>query len=207
MELLGDADVRVRAEATRCSAVILRERDRSAPAELVSELRQVGGKDAANEPRLAARFGLLDWGDPLPLENPDGSYQFKVCLRGAEDFSAQIEMTSTDVLHQLHFAILEAFGWTDPHLYTFFFASVDWDDPLQCSHPEVDPAIRHADDVRIGDLGLRPKQSFSFLFDFGDYHRFDVKVTAIQEVITERNGGPIIEVEGVPPDQYPDCWE
>jgi hypothetical protein len=40
-------------------------------------------------------------------------------------------------------------------------------------------ARRRADRVTLGELGLRTKQKFLYLFDFGDDHLFDIQVMKI----------------------------
>ncbi|HBY94591.1 MAG: plasmid pRiA4b ORF-3 family protein [Ardenticatenaceae bacterium] len=65
-------------------------------------------------------------------------------------------------------------------------------------------------DVRtttIEELNLKPKQEFTYLFDYGDEWRFKVRVHAINENAEPTAEYPrVVESVGEAPEQYPD-WE
>ena len=65
-------------------------------------------------------------------------------------------------------------------------------------------------DVRtttVGSLGLKPHQSFLYLFDYGDEWRFNVKVDKVNQESEPGVEYPrIVEVVGEAPPQYPD-WD
>ncbi len=75
----------------------------------------------------------------------------------------------------------------------------------QLSQPLTDPG-----DVRITtleSLNLQLDQTFLYLFDYGDEHRFKVRVHAINETADPEAEYPcIVESVGKAPPQYPD-WD
>jgi hypothetical protein len=109
-------------------------------------------------------------------------------------------------LADLHKALQIAFGWTNSHLHSFTVASVDY---------VMDPAMDQdffeekglpEDDYCLDDLGLKKKQTFSYLYDFGDSweHRITVsEILPFQEdqgaplCLEGKNAGPLEDCGGV----------
>ena len=58
--------------------------------------------------------------------------------------------------------------------------------------------------TRIGDVGLREKDVFHYLFDFGDdwWHR--IRVQSVKETKSKKKTIKIIKTAGESPPQYPD---
>jgi hypothetical protein len=56
--------------------------------------------------------------------------------------------------------------------------------------------------VKIRDLGLRLKQRFLYLFDYGDEHRFEVQLIAINPEAPKRKRPRVVERHGRNPKQY-----
>ena len=62
-------------------------------------------------------------------------------------------------------------------------------------------------ETELSVLNLRPKQEFMYLFDFGDEHRFKVRVYAINEQANPADDYPrVVELVGDSPPQY-DYWD
>ena len=61
--------------------------------------------------------------------------------------------------------------------------------------------------TRIGDVGLKEKDVFHYLFDFGDdwWHR--IKVQSINETKSKKKHIKLIKTVGESPPQYPDYDE
>jgi hypothetical protein len=56
-------------------------------------------------------------------------------------------------------------------------------------------------------LGLRPRHKFSYLFDFGDDHEFNIQVAEVQPTANKRAKYPRVTARhGRAPQQYPN-WE
>jgi hypothetical protein len=90
------------------------------------------------------------------------------------------------------------------HLYSFFMSGRAWDDRTEYVSPYGEG--RSAARVRIGDLGLRMKQRFLYLFDYGDEHRFEVQLVGINPEAPKKSYPRIVESHGEAPPQYGD-WD
>jgi hypothetical protein len=67
--------------------------------------------------------------------------------------------------------------------------------------------IRDVRTTQIGSLDLQKGKEFMYLFDYGDEHRFRVKVDAINDNADASGDYPrVVESVGDAPDQYPD-WD
>src|SRR5205085_7345309 len=112
--------------------------------------------------------------------NPDSVYALKVYFQGDKSMYRIIEIASEDVLDALHWAIQNALGWDDEHLYSFYMNGEKYNEWYQIACPYEEDARVHTTEIRLGELGLGLKAKFLYHFDYGDDHRFDVEVIGIQ---------------------------
>jgi hypothetical protein len=92
----------------------------------------------------------------------------------------KLRVPGSFTLGDLHVALQIAFGWQDSHLHSFTIGSMNYGmsvldrfDPLN----ELDMADEN--DFYLDDLGLRKKQTFTYLYDFGDSWEHKIQVTEI----------------------------
>jgi tetratricopeptide (TPR) repeat protein len=112
-----------------------------------------------------------------------------------------IDIDASSTLDALYSAIQRAFEYDDDHAYAFFMNGHFWDLEFGIwSTPER--GQRATRTTRLETLGLRPKKRFAYLFDFGDEHRFDVRVIDITSQDGPRAGNVTASVGKAPP-QYP----
>lgn len=175
---------------------------RPMPPEVLERLHTIATADPATEPRFLARALLSDIGMPLPLDNPQGVYTFKVKLRGLAGMHRVIVLRSTDTLHDLHLAIQHAIRWDADHLYSFYLNNKRYDERYQYSSPWERDSPRWADQVELGALGLALKHVFMYYFDYGDSHEFDVEVVGIAPQAEPGDYPRVIERKGPNPQQY-----
>lgn len=139
-----------------------------------------------------------------PSAPPATVYRFKVSLTYQKDVWRTIDVRSDQTLVDLHYAIQDAFGWDDDHLYAFYLSGKAWDASTEYIRPEGwNPGQRSAR-VRLDRLGLRPRKRFLYIFDFGDEWRHDVRV---EKAGLSPDGGEyprIVERHGEAPPQYGD---
>jgi Plasmid pRiA4b ORF-3-like protein len=89
----------------------------------------------------------------------------------------ELELTGDQMLGDLGEAIPLAFGFDDPHLWSFFLSSKPWDGATEYARspsPDDGRRARAADRLRIRDA-LAGKE-FLFLFDYGDEWHFGVRL-------------------------------
>jgi hypothetical protein len=134
------------------------------------------------------------------LEPREGMFIFRVSLRKVWRL---IAMPSDATLEDLASWILDSVGFDDDHLFEFTYR-----DRLgaECSihHPQMDEGP-WADEVNVGELPLEPGQTMTFVFDFGDYWKFTVKLERV-EPRGARKRPRILERHGKAPQQY-SAWD
>ncbi|MBQ8092355.1 MAG: hypothetical protein IJ242_02090 [Clostridia bacterium] len=124
-------------------------------------------------------------------------YEGKACIH-------EIQLDQADTLRTLHCMILQALDFDNDHCYMFettqwkrtngqIGGTPDTDMPLE----DVTPA----DSVCIAELGLQKGSKMEYVYDFGDWWRFEIKV---KKVLAEETDDPIIiSSVGENPEQYP----
>jgi hypothetical protein len=132
--------------------------------------------------------------------------------------SRAIQIRGDQTLETLHYAIFDAFGRDDEHLYEFQFGDrpqarknkryvlpmgVDapWFGFGDRQEPEEDLTR-----TTIESLGLRTRQKFWYWFDFGDdwWHR--IEVLGVEDAAPRRKYPRVTKRVGASPPQYPD-WD
>ncbi len=134
------------------------------------------------------------------------TYTFKVTYLRDPDVWRTIEIAENQTLHDLHDAIQEAVDFDADHLYSFYMSGKAWDSETEHASPYADSRSSAAR-VRIGDLGLRMKQRFLYLFDYGDEHHFEVQLVGINPDAPREQYPRVVERHGKNPPQYGLDWE
>jgi len=131
------------------------------------------------------------------------AYVFDARLVDHRGVGARLALAPNDTLDSLHGLLREAFGWDDPHLYSFFLDGEFWADPASeyTSPDEIEEGQRSAV-VALEELGLEPGQEIAYVFDFGDQWRVLLTVADLASV--DEALPCIVERRGDPPPQYPD---
>ncbi len=146
-------------------------------------------------------------------------FTFRVRLPGfvdedgvkGDDVWREIEVAANQTLADLGEAIPLAFGFTDPHLWSFFLSGKAWDRSTQYaleSAPGLlgEPGARAARRVLIGDVpfpGVRGTKEFLFLFDYGDEWHFRVKLLRTSATLEPDVAYPrVVAKHGKAPPQY-----
>jgi len=145
-------------------------------------------------------------------------YCLKVALMHNKRIYRNIEILENQTLDDFHESIFHAFDRYDAHLYSFFLTRkstksirVIFDSP-QYTHPMnledlwgLDLRKRHnAQKTKMGELGLKLKEKFYYLFDFGDEWWHELTVLKIQPLENVLAYPRIVKKAGESPEQYPD---
>jgi hypothetical protein len=119
--------------------------------------------------------------------------------------SRTIAIRQDQTLEQLHEALRLAFGWYDPHLYSFWVGGDFWDPetPEYTAPYELETRLEGAESARIAllKLKLRKGSKLSYVFDFGDEWR--LALTVVETWPADDGSYPmLVDAEGVTPPQY-----
>jgi Plasmid pRiA4b ORF-3-like protein len=173
-----------------------------------NEAYDVGVRAEDDEP---APFGLWqpilkpyfpEWRKNLELPRTqfrEGVYVFKVSLGNVW---RRIAIPDSLTLEDLADEILDAVNFDCDHLYEFTFRD-QLGRAASINHPGVDEGP-FADEYPIGELPLQPGQSMTFLFDFGDNWKFNVKLEKIDPPSPRMKKSRVLEKHGKAPEQYPE---
>ena len=96
-----------------------------------------------------------------------------------------IQIDEGETLLSLSDAILDAFGFMDDHLHSFFMNNRAWDKSAEyvCPMGERRGSQGSSDEVKLSNFRLGKGNMFLYIFDYGDEWRFQIKVL---RVINER---------------------
>lgn len=128
----------------------------------------------------------------------------------------EIAVAANQPLADLGEAIPLAFGFDDPHLWSFFLSGQAWDRTTEYAldsqpDPFGGPPAHAARRVAIRDVplpGVTGKKEFLYLFDYGDEWHFGVKLIRQSPTVEAGVGYPrIVAQGGDAPPQYPDLDE
>jgi hypothetical protein len=144
-------------------------------------------------------------------------YQFRVSIMGIPKLYRTIEVSENCTFDDFHDAIFQAFDRYDYHLYSFFITRKDSNnmrtiyDAPEITHPQNVEDImgfgkrrKSTAKTRIRDAGLKEKDVFHYLFDFGDdwWHR--IRVQNVSETNSKKKHIKLIKSVGESPPQYPE---
>jgi hypothetical protein len=137
-------------------------------------------------------------------------YRVKVSLQWDPHIWRIVEILDNQSLEDLHYAIQDAFGWDDDHLYAFFLSGRAWDRLTEVPRPfEEQMESPTADEVTLADAELRPGQKLLYIFDFGDELTHQIQVLDVFPAPAPhetRTFPRIVESHGEAPPQYP-TWD
>lgn len=144
-------------------------------------------------------------------------FVFRVALSFNKKIWRDIAVRGDQTLDDLHEAIYDAFDRYDEHLYSFYFGQKRRKYDVEYTHHHIfeeDNPLRDlgfhrrpvydASKANIESLGLKEKDRFWYLFDFGDCWEH---VITVQKVGSAEKGSRyplIVESKGKSPPQYPE---
>jgi len=196
----GSQDVRALAVYYLGQAYLCAER--SVPPEVLAEIADIAVRDTSFGPRFQARAVLTATRTPIPLDNPNGVYAFKVKFMWDKRIYRIIELRSEQTLDDLHFATQRAIDWDADHLYAFYMNGDLRSDGYAFACPYEDERPPWTDEAIIGQLGLVMKHKFLYYFDYGDGHKFEVQVVGIRPQAEPGEYPRVVKSHGDAPDQY-----
>ncbi len=201
-QLMRQPNPDIRAQAVFYLRHAYADAGRAVPEAVLTDMFLVATQDKAFEPRFRARQLLRASGQPAPLDNPGGVYDFKVMMLRNKRIYRTITARSEQTLADLQGFIQHAFAWDNDHLYCFYMNGRKYDERYQfaCDYEEDRPPW--ASEAVIGELGLVKKHRFLYHFDYGDDHLFEIEVVDIRPDVREGNYPRLIDSHGKSPAQY-----
>ena len=134
---------------------------------------------------------------------PVDTVVLKVKFQQVKSIWRNLELAQSQTLDTLSRAILDAIDWDADHLYSFFMSNRAWDEQTEYTSPQSAEG-RTAAGLTLADLGLKPKQKFLFLYDYGDEHLFEVEVVSLRKGAPPGEYPQLVGSRGDAPEQYPE---
>ncbi len=106
-----------------------------------------------------------------------------------------IKIKDTQTLHDLHSAIVEAFGLKGEHLYAFYLNRVKWDPEHEYGAP-FSSSTNKAQKTPLSTLTLEKGSRFLYVYDFDREFWFEVEYLDEEEVDPKEPSRKVIEREG-----------
>ncbi len=142
----------------------------------------------------------------------------RVSMESSPETFRRIAIRAGQSLHDLHLAIFGAFDRYEEHLYSFYLCNAttaqfrkrsegpEYTHPFNLEEmggPMATRDVFDAAETRIADLSLKPRQRFTYLFDFGDSWWHDILVEQVDQAPDKGKYPRVIERHGDSPEQYP----
>lgn len=146
---------------------------------------------------------LPEWRNNLVVSRwafRDGVHVFTVSLGRAW---RRIAVPADASLDTLASAILDAFAFDSDHLYEFVYRD-RFGAAEHAHHPYMDEGP-WTSEVAVGDVPLQVGQGMTFVYDFGDWWQFAVKLERV-DAGTRIRQPKVIAKQGRAPKQYP-TWD
>jgi hypothetical protein len=139
---------------------------------------------------------------PIVLPFVPGRYEFRVALD--PKCYRDIAISGEKTLFELHEAIQKLFKFDDDHLFAFYLNGKERYGDSQVYGDSRGNLFDEnpSEAFKIGELGLYPRQSILYLFDFGDNWRFYITVLGIQPDGNVKGAYEVLETVGKVPKQY-----
>jgi hypothetical protein len=151
-----------------------------------------------------------------PIAVPDSqpaTYTFRIRILGgfyappgSRRIWRELELTANQTLADLGDAIPLAFGFDDPHLWSFFLSGKPWDRSSEYALPVDDPFGDPKNAAHDLSVSKAPAdKEFLFLFDYGDEWHFGVKLVGTGQQTRPGACYPrLVATDGQAPQQYPE---
>lgn len=150
---------------------------------------------------------------------PHRAYELEVELLYApvvldEQISRRVRISGDHMLHDLHLAIHQAFDREDDEAYEFMFGAPYEPETRRFTGSSQDLGEEEvpfeAKTVRLDSLGLKPGDSFGYLFDFSDEWVHRVTVRSVKKVAGRSSPPQVVNRTGASPPPLPtveEAWD
>lgn len=146
---------------------------------------------------------LMELFSPVSEEIMEKTIDLKVSLRYYDCWRI-LRLDFSHSLYDLHRMIQLAFEFGDDHLFEFCIGNGVFKKTYTIEEAVTSGEELSVYETCLGQLGLREKEKFTYLFDFGDSWWFDLQVLKIMDGSVARP--TVKEVHNKAPRQYP-CYE
>jgi len=116
------------------------------------------------------------------------AFQFKIQLQRITDPAVwrRVVIPEQFTFYKFHLVIQKAFGWENYHLFQFSPKGYSSQPFISIPNPEAHYEIWDCKKIKLQEIFTKPKQKFTYIYDFGDDWLHNILLEKITEEKTIR---------------------
>lgn len=133
-------------------------------------------------------------------------FKFRITLDVLDDVFRDIAIRKTDTFEDLHFAIVQAFGFEGQEMASFYKADEEWNQGEEIALEDIgeDSSLRLMGNTILEDILSKKQTKLIYVYDFFNMWTFYVELADIAEPESARNYPDLLFAQGQLPENPPE---
>ncbi len=134
-------------------------------------------------------------------------YKFRVTLDVLDDVFRDIGIRKDDTFEDLHFAIIQAFGFEGQEIASFYKADEDWNQGEEIALEDMSDGqadLKMMNETYLEDILSEKQTKLIYVYDFLNMWTFYVELADITEPESSRNYPDLLFAQGQLPENPPE---
>ncbi|RRO21871.1 IS1096 element passenger TnpR family protein [Flavobacteriaceae bacterium 14752] len=134
-------------------------------------------------------------------------YKFRVTLDVLDDVFRDIAIRKTDTFEDLHFAIIQAFGFEGQEIASFYKADNEWNQGEEIALEDMSDGqagLKMMNETYLEDILSEKQTKLIYVYDFLNMWMFYVELADITEPESSRNYPDLLFAQGQLPENPPE---
>ncbi|NBC57549.1 MAG: hypothetical protein GVY05_04605 [Bacteroidetes bacterium] len=134
-------------------------------------------------------------------------YKFRVTLDVLDDVFRDIAIRKTDTFEDLHFAILQAFGFEGQEIASFYKSDEEWNQGEEIALEDMSDGqskLKMMSETHLEDILSEKQTKLIYVYDFLNMWTFYVELADITEPESSRNYPDLLFAQGQLPENPPE---
>ena len=134
-------------------------------------------------------------------------YKFRVTLDVLDDVFRDVAIRKTDTFEDLHFAILQAFGFEGQEIASFYKSDEEWNQGEEIALEDMSDGqskLKMMSETHLEDILSEKQTKLIYVYDFLNMWTFYVELADITEPESSRNYPDLLFAQGQLPENPPE---
>lgn len=134
-------------------------------------------------------------------------YKFRVTLDILDDVFRDIAIRKTDTFEDLHFAIIQAFGFEGQEIASFYKSDEEWNQGEEIALEDMSEGqakLKMMTETKLDDVLSEEQTKLIYVYDFLDMWTFYVELADITEPESSRSYPDLLFAQGQLPENPPE---
>ncbi|MBS3738818.1 IS1096 element passenger TnpR family protein [Mesohalobacter halotolerans] len=134
-------------------------------------------------------------------------YKFRVTLDVLDDVFRDVAIRKTDTFEDLHFAILQAFGFEGQEIASFYKSDEQWNQGEEIALEDMSDGqskLKMMSETHLEDILSEKQTKLIYVYDFLNMWTFYVELADITEPESSRNYPDLLFAQGQLPENPPE---